>query len=189
MREAIRGHQRQSEAIARGLELLELLMREAIRGHQRQSEAITRGLELLQPLLQLLKLAHDDAVPLAAATAAAAAAAAFAGLLVLSRPRQELDGGLQLALEISMRLLRPGRRVQRLGALPRRRRLVVTVAVPVGRRVGREGGREGGERGGERGGAVMSTFACSAPWRSVVAPYGSRRGGRAVVVAPWWIAP
>ena len=139
MREAIRGHQRQSEAIARGLELLELLMREAIRGHQRQSEAITRGLELLQPLLQLLKLAHDDAVPLAAAAAAAAAC-----LLVLSRPRQELDGGLQLALEISVRLLRPGRRVQRLGALPRRRRLVVTVAVPVGRRV---------ERGGERGGA------------------------------------
>ena len=142
MREAIRGHQRQSEAITQGLELLELLMREAIRGHQRQSEAITRGLELLQPLLQLLKLAHDDAVPLAAATAAAAAAAA-ACLLVLSRPRQELDGGLQLALEISVRLLRPGRRVQRLGALPRRRRLVVTVAVPVGRRV---------ERGGERGG-------------------------------------
>jgi len=140
MREALRGHQRQPEVIARGLELLELLMREALRGHQRQSEAITRGLELLQPLLQLLKLAHDDAVPLAAA---AAAAAACAGLLVLSRPRQELDGGLQMALKISMRLLRPGRRVQRLGALPRRRRLVVTVAVPVGRRV---------ERGGERGG-------------------------------------
>jgi len=32
----------------------------------------------------------------------------------------------------------------------------------------------------------MSTFACSAPWRSVVAPYGSRRGERAVVGAPWW---
>ena len=168
MREAIRCHQRQSEAITRGLELLELLMREAIRGHQRQSEAITRGLELLQPLLQLLKLAHDDAVPLAAAAATAAAAAA--GLLVLSRPRQELDGGLQLALEISVRLLRPGRRVQRLGALPRRRRLVVTVAVPVGRRVR------------ERGGAVMSNFACSAP----VAERVRRRGGRAVVVAPWW---
>jgi len=144
MREALRGHQRQPEVIARGLELLELLMREALRGHQRQSEAITRGLELLQPLLQLLKLAHDDAVPLAAATAAAAAAAACAGLLVLSRPRQELDGGLQMALEISVRLLRPGRRVQRLGALPRRRRLVVTVAVPVGRRVEREGERGGG---------------------------------------------
>jgi hypothetical protein len=37
MREALIGHQRQSEAITRGLELLELLMREAIRGHQRQS--------------------------------------------------------------------------------------------------------------------------------------------------------
>jgi hypothetical protein len=44
MREAIIGHQRQPEAIARGLELLELLMREALIGNQSTSEAIRGNL-------------------------------------------------------------------------------------------------------------------------------------------------
>jgi len=52
MREAISGHQRQSDEGEGGLELGEHLMREAISGHQRQSDEGEGGLELgTSPLL------------------------------------------------------------------------------------------------------------------------------------------